>query len=58
MKTPCTECTYYEYDEQTNTYYCIVSLDEDEMAHLHLDSHFSCPYFQYNNEYQIVKKQL
>ncbi len=57
MQTQCNECTYYQYDESETTYFCTVSLDEDEMAHLHLDSRFICPYFQSNNEYQIAKKQ-
>lgn len=58
IQTQCNECTYYEYDEYESTYYCTVNLDEDEIAHLIHDSHFQCPYFQHNNEYQIVKKQI
>ena len=36
----------------------LVSMDEDEMAKFLTGSFDSCPYFQNNNEYEIVKKQI
>jgi len=35
-----------------------MSLDEDEMAHLMTDGHYTCPYYKYGDEYTIVRKQM
>lgn len=56
MMTNCEFCIFYEYDEDGDAE-CSVNLDEDEMARFLSTSHRSCPYFQDNNEYKIVKKQ-
>ncbi|MCQ2422549.1 MAG: DUF6472 family protein [Lachnospiraceae bacterium] len=54
----CEYCLFYEYDEEDECYYCTKDLDEDEMAHFLAGHHFECPFFQYGNEYSIVKKQM
>ncbi len=53
----CEYCLNYEYDEFTGMSYCQVSLDEDEMARYMSNTYYNCPYFQSNNEYEVVKKQ-
>lgn len=58
MKTNCESCLNYIYDDEYDCYDCGVSLDEDEMGHMLGDSHYSCPFFQYNDEYKIVRKQI
>ncbi len=54
----CDVCGYYEYDEETESYVCSMDLDEDEMYNFVTGSVSACPYFQYNDEYKIVRKQM
>ena len=54
----CEYCMFYEYDEEYECFTCTKDLDEDEMAHFMAGHHFECPFFQYGNEYSIVKKQM
>ena len=46
------------YDEEFGYYICDVNLDEDEMSHFLRDTFYHCPYFQMNDEYKIVRKQM
>ena len=55
--TPCEQCEFYDYDEQTDSYSCFVSLDQDEMAEFVGKSRFRCPYFRFYDEYKSVQKQ-
>lgn len=57
-KTNCECCINYVYDEDFDYYVCDMDLDEDEMVLFLSDSCDRCPYFQYNDEYRIVKKQM
>ncbi len=58
MKGSCESCMNYEYDEDYECYVCGMDLDEDEMYNF-LTGHFeNCPYFQYHDEYGIVRKQM
>jgi hypothetical protein len=57
-KTNCECCLNYEYDEDYNQYVCDVNLDEDEMSQFLRDNFYNCPYFQFNDEYKIVRKQM
>ena len=54
----CDMCKYYEYDEETESYSCSVNLDEDEMYSFLSGGVRECPYFQSNDEYKIVRKQM
>lgn len=56
--TNCESCIYYVYDEEYDCYDCQINLDEDDLVRLLSSSKFSCPYYQYNNEYKIVNKQI
>lgn len=53
----CDFCSYYCYDEESDTYGCEVNLDEDEMEKFLSYSDFDCPYYNPYDEYKIVKKQ-
>ena len=44
--------------EYCSNYICDVNLDEDEMSHFLRDTFYHCPYFQMNDEYKIVRKQM
>ena len=56
--TECDTCWYYDYDEEEDTEYCSMDLDEDEMRLFIQGSFHECPYFQYGDEYRIVRKQM
>lgn len=54
----CEQCGNYVYDEDYECYTCSVDLDEDEMVRFLSDSFRDCPYFQLDDEYRIVRKQM
>ena len=52
----CEMCLNYEYDEEYG-YYCIVNMDEDEIAQIDYYAKNGCPYYHPGDEYTIVRKQ-
>ena len=57
--TSCEECTYFEYDEEEESYGCQFYFDEDDIARASLyGDRYICPHFQYKYEYRIVRKQI
>lgn len=58
MNANCDYCSNYIYDETDDYYYCDVNLDEDEMYRFLTGSFQNCPYFQMEDEYKIVRKQM
>ena len=54
----CESCSNYVYDEEYGYYTCDVDLDEDEMGRFMTNTFQNCPYFQMNDEYKIVRKQM
>lgn len=54
----CDTCSNYVYDEEYEYYVCESNLDEDEMAAFMGNRHFECPYYQPDDEYKIVRKQM
>jgi len=56
--TNCNYCVNYVFDEEYNYYECQVDLDEDEMVRFMGKAFDNCPYFQFNDEYKIVRKQI
>ena len=57
-KTSCDTCGNMVYDEDTETYCCDINLDEDEMYRFLSDTFYNCPYYQLDDEYRIVRKQM
>ena len=55
IQTSCDTCAYLIYDEEYEEYVCDVSMDEDEIARLYGDSHYSCPYYKNGDEYRVVR---
>ncbi len=53
----CDNCSNYVYDEETQEYCCDALLDEDEMGRFLTGQNKSCPYFRFDDEYTIVRKQ-
>ena len=58
MASNCETCVNYEYDEEYDYYVCAKNLDEDEMYRFIKGDFRDCPYYQFGDEYQIVKKQM
>jgi len=57
QQSNCETCANYCYDEQDDYYYCEMNLDEDEYVKFLSASFYSCPYYEYDDEYKIVRKQ-
>lgn len=58
MASSCEMCGNYEYDEEYGEWTCSVAMDEDDLARVAERSYKECPYFQFADEYQIVRKQM
>ncbi|MCQ2522430.1 MAG: DUF6472 family protein [Lachnospiraceae bacterium] len=54
----CDSCSNYVYDEEMEYYVCDCDLDEDDMVHFLQGHTFECPFYQLDNEYLIVRKQM
>lgn len=54
----CDFCANYAYDEEDETYYCDVNLDEDEMYRFLTGTFRSCPYYRSGDEYKVVRHQM
>ena len=54
----CECCDNYYYDDEYGCFVCDMDLDEDEMARFITNTMNGCPYFQYKDEYRIVRKQM
>ncbi len=57
MKTNCENCAHYIYDDEYDCYVCEANLDEDDMSRFLSRQTSSCPYFNFYDEYSIVRKQ-
>lgn len=56
--TNCESCMNYIYDEDYECYICEIDLDEDEMGKFLTGCFQNCPYYQVNDEYKIVRRQM
>lgn len=56
-KTACETCANYTYDDESGSMYCEMNLDEDEMQRFLTYQTFNCPYYDFYDEYAIVRKQ-
>lgn len=53
----CDTCNNLVYDEELEEYVCDMDLDEDDLARLYSSHYRECPYYQSDNEYEVVKHQ-
>lgn len=58
MSASCDMCAHYVYDDEDDFYECMVNMDEDDFARAMMKGYSSCPYFQLDDEYRIVRKQM
>lgn len=56
-KTACESCANYVYDAESDCMYCEIDLDEDEMQRFLFSQTYNCPYYDFYDEYKIVRKQ-
>lgn len=54
----CDECAYLEYDEEDETYYCSMDMDEDDYARMMQGLQKECPFFRDGDEYRVVRHQM
>ncbi len=57
MKSICENCANYIYDDESDCYCCEADLDEDDMQRFITSKTENCPYFNFYDEYSIVRKQ-
>ena len=57
-KASCDSCIHYIYDEDFLCYTCDRNLDQDEMISYTANPYRSCPFYQFNDEYINVRKQI
>ena len=53
----CESCVWYSYDEEYDDFVCEMDLDEDEMQRFLTSQTYNCPYYDFYDEYKIVRKQ-
>lgn len=58
MVNQCDYCAHFWIDEEDGQGECMVNLDEDDLARLMRRDYESCPYFQMDDEYKVVRKQM
>ena len=57
MAANCDECVYYDYDEEMESWYCTMDLDEDEVYRIYTDRNGDCPYFRKGDDYTLARRQ-
>ena len=57
-QTSCDSCSNYRYDDEYEEYQCDVNMDEDDQMRFMCSSEYSCPYYQPDDEYKIVRHQM
>jgi len=57
MSAACETCAHYCYDELTDSYYCSVNLDEDELYRFLQEGSGSCSHYRNGDDYAMVRKQ-
>ena len=54
----CESCEFYDYDEYTDSYVCMVNIDQDDIERLRYSKSVACPYYRFYDEYKSVHKQI
>lgn len=53
----CEQCSNYIFDDECGYYICDMPLDLDDMERFLTQSVEHCPYYRFDDEYAIVRKQ-
>ena len=54
----CETCVNFVYDDEDECYVCDMNLDQDDMVRFLTGTFDNCPYYQLDDEYQIVRHQM
>ena len=54
----CDYCANYVYDDDSESYYCDVNLDEYEYYRFISSEYKECPYCRSGDEYKVVRHQM
>ncbi len=57
MATNCEECVHYDYDDEVDTYFCTMDLDEDEMERFLRSANSACPFYRRGDDYRTARRQ-
>ena len=57
MAANCEEGVNYEYDDETESYYCTMDLDEDEMERFLRSANDACPFYRPGDDYKTARRQ-
>lgn len=57
MSNICENCANFVFDDEMECYVCEANLDEDDMHRFLTSNTKECPYFNFYDEYSIVRKQ-
>ena len=57
MASNCEECLHYDYDDEPESYYCTMDLDEDEMERFLRSDFGSCPFYRRGDDYATARRQ-
>jgi len=57
MANPCEECVHYDYDEEAETWFCTMDLDEDEMERFLRGGNRACPFYRRGDDYETARRQ-
>ena len=58
IERSCESCEFYDYDEDSDSYVCMIDLDQDEMLDFLGGRTNNCHYYRYYDEYKSVHKQI
>jgi hypothetical protein len=58
MTGSCESCGNFVYDEENDYYVCEMDLDEDDYIRFLKGNVRECPYYQSDDEYRIVRRQM
>lgn len=53
----CACCQFYNYDDESDSYVCDASLDEDDMARFLALRTRECPFWRADDEYRTARRQ-
>ncbi len=53
----CDSCVYFDYDPESESYICLMDLDQDDMERFLMLRTRDCPYYKYGDDYTLARKQ-
>ena len=57
MTGKCEECVHYDYDEEDDSWWCNMDLDEDEMERFLRSAADRCPFYRRGDDYASARRQ-